>query len=74
VSREVFLESAALPLQKRWRSVRNVTTSCDMMDVISALAGWRVVGWYDGDEARWSIDGLSDPAMLGQSVCVLQRL
>jgi SAM-dependent methyltransferase len=73
VSREVFLESAALPLQQRWRRVRNVTTSRDMMDVISGLAGWRVVEWYDGDAARWSIDGSSAPAMLGQSICVLQR-
>jgi SAM-dependent methyltransferase len=73
VSRDVFLESAALPLRKRWRRVRNVTTSRDLMDAVSALAGWRVVGWYDGDEARWSIAGSANPAMLGQSICVLQR-
>jgi SAM-dependent methyltransferase len=73
VSREVFLESAALPLQKRWRRVRNVTTSRGMIDAVSALAGWRVVDWYDGDEPRWSIAGSSEPAMLGQSICVLER-
>lgn len=73
VSRQVFLESAALPLRQRWRRVRNVTTSRDLMDVISSLAGWRVVDWYVGDEALWSIDGSAAPAMLGQSVCVLER-
>jgi SAM-dependent methyltransferase len=73
VSREVFLESAAVPLQKRWRRVRNVTTSRDMMDALADLAGWRVVGWYDGDEPRWSIEGSTAPAMLGQSICFLER-
>ena len=72
-SRRLFAESAALPVQKRWRRVRNVTTSRDMMDTVATMAGWRVDRWYRGDDPRWSIDGSSEPAMLGQSICILER-
>lgn len=72
-SREIFREAAAFPLAERWRRVRNITTSRDLMDSIATLAGWRVASWYRGDDPTFVVPGLSELEALGQSVCVLER-
>ena len=66
-AQEIFVAEAALPVAERWRRVRAVTTSRDLMDAISTLAGWRVTDWYGGDHP------FLDQTALGQSVCVLER-
>lgn len=66
-AQEIFVAEARLPLADRWRRVRAITTSRDLMDAISTLAGWRVAAWYGGDHAflnQWA---------LGQAVCMLER-
>ena len=65
--RGVFRSSAKLPLEQRWGSnpIRSVVTSRDLMDAISVLAGWRVVGWRGGDHRYMG-------GVLGQAVCVLE--
>jgi hypothetical protein len=73
LSREIFREAAAFSLAERWRRVRNVITSRDLMDSIADLAGWRVISWYRGDEPTFDVPGLRERAALGQSVCVLER-
>jgi cyclopropane fatty-acyl-phospholipid synthase-like methyltransferase len=69
-AREEFRRQAALDFARRWAVVRNVTTSVELMSQIARLAGWDVVRWYAGDEANIHA-GLTAPAALGQSSCVL---
>lgn len=69
-SRDIFLASAAMDFASRWNTVRNVTTSVDYMNEISALAGWRVRQWFRGDEENLPLDGRM--YAFGQSVCVLE--
>ena len=71
-AQEVFVTSAAVPLAERWRRPRNVTTSRELMDAISTLAGWCVVAWYRADHI-FSAHDKSGNLSLGQAVCVLQR-
>jgi SAM-dependent methyltransferase len=70
-AREVFLTSSDLPIDRRWASVRNVTTTYEFMDSIAALAGWRVLRWYKGNEEAIPLRQSDRFAALGQSVCVL---
>lgn len=58
-----FWRSAQMDVTQRWRTVRNVTTSVDFMNAISAMAGWEPVAWVSGNPERF-----------GQSVCVLKPL
>lgn len=60
-ARSVFESSARLEHSDRWAQVRNVTTSVDLMDAISRMAGW--------EQERW-IPARAD--YFGQTVCVLQ--
>lgn len=69
-SREIFLDSAAMDYASRWGTVRNMTTSVDLMESIARLAGWRVRRWYPGNEENISLDGRLH--LFGQSVCVLE--
>lgn len=68
---EIFVQQAALDFATRWRIVRNVTTSVEMMDQIAGLAGWRVVEWFAGDRLFSTIPG-EESRPFGQSVCVLE--
>lgn len=62
-SRFFFHISAQMDVTERWKSVRNVATSIDMMDWISAMAGWEPESWATGNRERF-----------GQAVCVLKPL
>jgi SAM-dependent methyltransferase len=73
LARQVFRESASVPLAQRWSRARNVATSRDFMDAISELAGWQVVAWYRGDEPKVQIAGIGERGAFGQSICVLER-
>ncbi len=64
--RKAFRWSANLTLEHRWQRVRAVVTSRELMDAISRLAGWRVVGWRGGDHRYVG-------AAFGQAVCVLEH-
>jgi ubiquinone/menaquinone biosynthesis C-methylase UbiE len=72
-SRQIFQRSALLTMQQRWRKVRNVTTSVEMMDAICTLAGWQIVRWYDGTERTIVVPGEAENWAFGQSACVLRR-
>jgi SAM-dependent methyltransferase len=72
-SAKVFLASASEDLHTRWRSVRNVTTSRDLMDAIARLAGWRILRWHPGDHPAIPLLGTGGKRAFGQSVCVLDR-
>lgn len=72
-AREVFRLSADLPLSARWSRVRDVTTSVELMNEISRLAGWRPVKWHAGDVPIFSLPN-GEAHALGQSVCVLEKL
>lgn len=69
----IFLESAARDLAARWASVRNVTTTVEMMETLAALAGWTVRRWYEGDAREIETPGETVRHALGQSTCVLER-
>jgi SAM-dependent methyltransferase len=74
LARNVFSTSASLPFEARWHAVRNVTTSYELMDAISELAGWRVERWIRGDEAQVPVHGRPGVELaLGQSICMLTR-
>lgn len=60
-SNHIFEASARLSYSQRWTRVRNVTTSIDLMDSISRLAGW--------EPERW-IPTSSD--YFGQTICLLR--
>jgi SAM-dependent methyltransferase len=72
LARQVFIDSAALPLTERWGRVRNVTTSRDLMDALSSMAGWKINAWYGGDYV-FSAPEASERTALEQAVCVLER-
>ncbi len=72
VAREIFLAQARLDLSARWASVRNVTTTVEMIERVAKCAGWDVVRWYRGDEPNIDLPGRGQCA-LGQSSCVLVR-
>lgn len=71
-AREIFLASATVDPGTRWQSIRNVTTTEEFMTAIAELAGWRVVRWYQGDDANILTPGEATPQALGQSTCVLE--
>jgi hypothetical protein len=74
LSCDVFSTSASLPFEARWQAVRNVTTSYELMDAISQLAGWRVERWIRGGDAEVPVHGQPGVELaLGQSICVLSR-
>lgn len=60
-SRYIFEASARLSFSERWGRVRNVTTSMDLMDSISRMAGWETERW---------IPTTTD--YFGQTICVLR--
>lgn len=71
MAKGIFREQADHDPVARWAGVRNVTTTRQFMEEIAAMAGWRTVRWYQGDEAN-----LPDPVSgamrcFGQSACVL---
>src|SRR5262249_14735578 len=70
-ARQVFLHQAARSMTERWREVRNVVTSVDLMDSIATMAGWRAVHWIRGDENYSRLPGF-EGWQVGQSVCVLE--
>jgi SAM-dependent methyltransferase len=70
-SRRVFQREAALDTAERWGGVRNVITSCELMDAISRMAGWEPLRWYMGDVPCVRLPGGPELLNPGQSVCVL---
>jgi SAM-dependent methyltransferase len=72
VAREIFLASAAVDLGQRWSVVRNVTTSRDLMEAVSRLAGWTPVRWYAGDGPSVVSVDTGEASPFGQSICVLE--
>lgn len=72
-SRGVFLEQAGLELSQRWAGVRNVVTTEETMETLAAMAGWKVLRWYRGDQPAVVVPGRAEPQALGQSTCILQR-
>ncbi len=74
VARTIFLASADISVEERWKSVRNVTTTYEYMGALAEMAGWRVDRWCSGQEKLIPLDGgLGEKVALGQSVCVLTR-
>ncbi len=71
VSKRIFVEQASMDLQTRWSRPRNVTTSVDLMNEISRMAGWTLVRWYDGNVRNIGSPG-GETKALGQSACVLE--
>lgn len=71
-ARNVFLTSARMDLQTRYRNVRHVVTSKELMDEISRLAGWEPVRWYDGDEENIHLSEDGELHSFNQTVCVLR--
>ena len=68
----IFLASARLSVEDRWKSVRNVTTTYSYMGALAELAGWQVREWFEGDRQLIPLDGSTgEKVALGQSVCVL---
>lgn len=72
-ARDVFLESASRDHSARWASVRNVTTTVEMMETLATMAGWTVHRWYPGDAPVIETPGEPHPGALGQATCVLER-
>lgn len=72
-ARDIFAASAALDVTARWASVRNITTTTEMMETLAAMAGWTVRRWYAGDERAIRTPGDDALGALGQSTCVLER-
>jgi cyclopropane fatty-acyl-phospholipid synthase-like methyltransferase len=72
LGRSVFLESSSIDVQKRWATVRSVSTSREMMQEIAQLAGWSLVAWYHGDEKTVHLSGHETAQAFGQSVGVLE--
>lgn len=70
-SRVIFAASADMTFDERWASVRNVTTSVDLMEMVARMAGWTTVRWYRGDEDHFEVGG--ELEHFGQSVMVLER-
>jgi hypothetical protein len=70
-ARAIFVDQTKTDAVERWTSVRNVTTSRELMDTIARLAGWEPVRWYPGDEACIRLPDSSEMKEPGQSVCVL---
>ena len=73
-ARQFFEEQAAADLAARWRHVRNITTTVEMMETIAGMAGWQIVRWYRGDEASIRLPDTGERQRFGQSACVLVPL
>lgn len=72
LSRRVLTAEANEDLTTRWRRVRNVTTSKELMTWLARMAGWIPLGWYDGDQAIIAgRDGTKHA--FGQSCCILAK-
>lgn len=71
-SKQIFIDEADYDLKSRWKKVRNIITSVELMSEISTLAGWNVVRWYAGDQPNIKSFDSSDMRGLGQSSCVLR--
>jgi cyclopropane fatty-acyl-phospholipid synthase-like methyltransferase len=50
--RRAFLDSARGGLEERWRAVRNVATSMDLMASVASLAGWQVLPFELADQGQ----------------------
>jgi ubiquinone/menaquinone biosynthesis C-methylase UbiE len=70
-AQKVFLVQAAQSFSARWRQVRNIVTTIELMNSIATLAGWRVVRWIAGDEQYSRLPGY-EGWQFGQSVCILE--
>jgi len=71
-AREIFVTSANVDLARRWATVRNVTTSRDLMESVARLAGWTPVRWYSGNDRTIPLFDTGERRTLGQSVLVLE--
>jgi len=69
----IFVDSSRAELSERWSRIRSVTTSVDLMESISRLAGWKILRWYRGDEVNIPMPDSREMRALGQSTCVLQK-
>lgn len=72
VARDIFVASARAPFAERWKHVRNITTTCEFMEVVAKLAGWTVVEWYPGDVPTIAVPPDDALHALGQSILVLE--
>lgn len=72
LSKKIFKEEASLNFKTRWSKIRNITTSIELMESISHMAGWRVQKWFHAEKPNIYLAGNEKPFSLGQSVCVLQ--
>ena len=71
-AREVFLKSAEVDLQARYRAVRHVATSKDFITDIARMAGWTPIRWYDGDEKNIRLPDNGELYEFNQSICILK--
>lgn len=69
---EAFLGSAGKDLQTRFRTVRHVATSQELMEEIARLAGWTPIRWHNGDEKKIRLPNDDEPHLFRQTICVLE--
>lgn len=73
-AQDIFLIETRYNLQNRWRKIKNVVTTVELIETIARLAQWQVVRWYPGETPSIYLDPQDrrNPLSLGQSVVVLQ--
>jgi SAM-dependent methyltransferase len=72
LAREVFRHQASHDLKTRWRGVRNVVTTAELMETIARMAGWEPLRWYPADKACIHLPSSDEWAGLGQEACALK--
>jgi hypothetical protein len=72
-ARQIFRDTAALSLSKRWSSVSQRHHIARFHGRDRSAARWSVVAWFRGDDLTFVVPGFGERAALGQSVCVLER-
>ncbi|MEY2399190.1 MAG: hypothetical protein QOJ00_2364 [Actinomycetota bacterium] len=72
-ARNIFEASAAFDPESRWKQVRNVVTSVELFETVSAMAGWDAERWIDGAAEQLPQPGTDETATFGQSVLILRR-
>ena len=71
-AQRVFRQQASLDLHARWRDVRNVVTTTELMEAIARMAGWNPLRWYAADQRCIRLPSTGEFTALGQEVCVLE--
>jgi SAM-dependent methyltransferase len=71
-AQNIFRMSADKAVDERWREVRNVVTSPDLVTQVARLAGWTVAAWHPGSGPAGTMPDGSRVG-LGQSIVVMRQ-